>query len=94
MDKLRVVVASIDELRVLVREEVAAALAASVGKPELNDWLTAEQVTSLVGYKRSYLPELVRRHGLPAHQPNGRGGRLVFRRDEVEAWVAQRGGKR
>lgn len=92
--QLRIFVATVDELRAIVREEIAAARATNVAKHEPNDWFTASEVAALVGYRRSYVAELVRRHGLPAHQPNGRGGRLMFRRDEVETWVAQRKGKR
>lgn len=85
---MKLVVVDLEELRALVRTEVEAAVRAAGAAT--SDWLTADQVADLFGYRRKYVPELVRRHGLPAHQPSGRGGRLSFRRAEVEAWAAKR----
>ncbi len=55
------------------------------------DWMTRKEVAQMVGYKESYLSELVRRRSFPAHQPSGPGSRLMFRRTEVEAWIADQG---
>ncbi len=85
---VNVVVVGLDELRTLIRTEIEAAVRAA--SAPASDWLDADQVAELLGYRRKYVPELVRRHGLPAHQPGGRGGRLMFRRAEVEAWAAAR----
>lgn len=93
MHSQKVIVVTADELREIVREELSRILQRD-GTPAPTEFLSADEVAALVGYKRSYVPELIRRHDLPAHQPNGRGARFVFRRDEIEAWVAQRKGKR
>lgn len=54
-------------------------------------WLDSNGVAKMTGYKTSYISELVRRQGLPCHRI---GRKMRFRRDEVEAWMARRGGSR
>jgi excisionase family DNA binding protein len=89
-DGRALVVVTTAQLRQLLREELRALLAEQL-RP--SDWLSAADVAQLLGYRRAYVSELVRRHGLPAHQPNGRNGRRMFRRTEIEAWALQRPGK-
>lgn len=56
------------------------------------EWMTRQEVAEMLGYEESYVSELVRRRGLPAHQPGGRGTRQSFKRSEVERWLRE--GKR
>ena len=86
-----VIVTTEEELRAIVRSEFEAAMVPSI---EQEDSMTAAQVGALLGYKTAHVAELVRRRGLPSHQPSGRGGRHMFRRAEVEAWATQRSGRR
>jgi len=86
------VVITVDELRQVVREELAALLDAK--DRNASEWLTADDVAQMLGYRRAYVTELARRHGLPCHQPNGPRGRRLFRRGEIEAWALQRSGMR
>jgi excisionase family DNA binding protein len=82
------VVLTVDELRQVVREELAALLDAK--DQNASEWLTTDDVAKVLGYRRAYVTELARRHGLPCHQPTGPRGRRMFRRSEVEAWAQQR----
>ncbi len=68
------------ELRALIREAVAEALAA---RPE---WLTKNDVAERLGVTPRTVTNLVAR-GLPSHR---RDGILRFKADEVDAWMAQR----
>ena len=86
------VVITVDELRQVVREELAALLDSK--DRNASEWLTADDVARLLGYRRAYVTELARRHGLPCHQPSGPRGRRMFRRGEIEAWALQRSGMR
>lgn len=90
-DGRALVVVTAAQLRQLLREELRGLLAEQL---QPSDWLSATAVAQLLGYRRAYVSELVRRHGLPAHQPNGRNGRRMFRRSEVEAWALKRSEKR
>jgi excisionase family DNA binding protein len=86
-----IVVISVGQLRQVVREELGALLE---GHFRPSEWIAADEVAQMLGYKRAYISELSRRHDLPSHQPSGPGGRHVFRRSEVEAWALQRSEKR
>jgi excisionase family DNA binding protein len=88
---LALVVVTPDDLRRLVRDELAALLREQL---EPDEWITADGIARMLGYRRAYVSELARRHGLPCHQPNGPRSRLMFRRSEVEAWLQKRRGKR
>ena len=81
------VVLTVDQLRQVLREELARLTTASAPASEL---MTGDEVAELLGFKPTYINELVRRHGLPACQPSGRGGKRMFRRAAVEAWAARR----
>lgn len=84
----RVVVVGADELKSMIREAVRSALDAASERSD--EWLGPDEVASLLGYKRSYVSELVRRRGLPAHRIGNR--HLRFRRSEVLEWMeANRG---
>ena len=91
MERVLVIVASADELRAIVRSEIEAARSPTI---QHTDWMTAAQVGALLNYRPAHVAELVRRRGLPSHQPTGRGGRHMFRRADVEAWAAQRAERR
>jgi excisionase family DNA binding protein len=84
MERVKVIVTTEEELRAIVREELMAVV---TNTDEQSEWMTAGEVASLLGYSRDYVSELVRRRGLPSHQPNGRGGRRMFKRSEVEEWA-------
>ncbi len=85
------VVISVEQLRSIVREELASLLETDHRQSE---WLTTDDVAQMLGYRRLYVSELVRRHGLPSHQPSGPRGRHMFRRSEVDAWAVRRPGRR
>jgi len=76
---------TVSQLRALIAIEVCAAMERAVAPR--GDWMTKEEVAEMVGYEPSYISELVRRRGLPAHQRGGRGSRHMFKRAEVEDWI-------
>lgn len=88
------IVAMEDRLRAILREELQAILGARTTVHAGTDWITTTQVAAMLGCKPRYVGELARRQKLPSHQPSGRGGRRIYRRSEVEAWVAERSGSR
>jgi len=54
---------------------------------EPNEWLTVPQVANRLGYSVNYLRNLIwqRRLSLPFYKP--RGGKILFKRQEVDAFV-------
>lgn len=73
-------------LRRIIREEIVSAM----GSAASSAWMTKEQVAELLGYDPEYISELVRRQGLPGHQPGGPGTRYMFERVAVDAWIKSR----
>lgn len=53
-----------------------------------DEWLTAEQVATLLGVKRETVVTYTRREALPCSYA---GKRPMFRRDRVYAWLESRG---
>lgn len=80
---LRVVTITVEELEQLVEAAVRRAL----GSRSPSEWLSAEECAELLRCKRSAIPTLVSRDGLPASRV-GRSYR--FKRAEVEAWLVER----
>jgi excisionase family DNA binding protein len=85
-----VVVLTKEQVETLL-EEVAVRAARLVAAERTMDgeWVDREGVAGMLGYRPSYVSELVRRHGLPCHRV---GRKMRFRRREVEAW-AEAGGR-
>lgn len=48
------------------------------------EWMSRVEVAAMLGYRPSYISELVRRRGLPCHWA---GRKMRFRREEVGAWA-------
>jgi excisionase family DNA binding protein len=80
------VVISVEQLRALVREELADALAKGGPQDELHDILDREQAAKLIGVTTRTIPRLVERDGLPTLRRVGKLWR--FRRTDVMAWLA------
>ena len=78
------VVVPFGDLESMIKQAVRTALDDTVNPSE---WMGRDEVAEMLGYKPSYVSELVRRRGLPCHRVSGRVMR--FRREEVEAWLAQ-----
>ena len=76
-----------DELRALVREELARVVPARA--PESREVLTRAQVAELLDVHPNSVPRYIRR-GLPTHKV---GGEFRFIRAEVMAWIAAQGVK-
>lgn len=81
----RTIVVTPDELRAIIRDELARATPATP-----DEWMTSEEVAKMLGVKRTTLPALVTRERLPCYRP-GKG--YTFRRSEVEAWLVERASK-
>lgn len=80
------IVTTPEQLRAIVREEVAAAMRDARTETA---WLSPEQTACLLGLSNARsLSMLRRRDGLPAH-PVGKSYR--YDRTEVESWIRQRG---
>lgn len=84
MTALRIVTITVEELEQLVEAAVRRALAGGRSPPE---WLSAEECADMLGCKRSAIPTLVSRDGLPASRV-GRSYR--FKRPDVERWLLER----
>jgi len=83
---MTVIVTTAEELRALIREELARAVPANA-----DEWMSADDVAKMLDVKRSTIPALVTREGLPCYRP-GKG--YTFRRSEVEAWIRARPSRR
>lgn len=89
----QVVVISVDDLERVVARAVAEGVRNALAERQVTtteEWMTPEQVAQLLGYRRSYVPELVRRQGLPCIK-YGRMQR--FERSAVLAWAQERGSR-
>ncbi len=81
-----IVVLTLEQLRTVVREEVAGALAKAGPAENESDILDREQAAKLIGVTTRTIPRLVKRDGLPTLRRVGKLWR--FRRSEVMAWLA------
>jgi excisionase family DNA binding protein len=76
---------TVEELRALVREEVATVVDAKLGqKTEASDVLTRKDAAKLLGVNAHSIPRLIK-HGLPSHPFGKRGWR--FLRSELVQWM-------
>mgnify|MGYP000924063955 FL=1 len=50
-------------------------------------FLTADEVCAILGYTKKYLYKLTHQKQIPHYKP--RGGKLLFDRAELEAWIRQ-----
>jgi excisionase family DNA binding protein len=75
-------IATIDDVRRIVREELRDALRES--RPE--GWLDTEAAAEHLSTTPNSIRDLVRRQGLPAHRAPGTA-RLLFRASELDAYV-------
>ncbi len=78
---------SAEQLRELIRHEVRAAIAESL--TNRSQWMSREEVAEMLGYKVTYICELVTRRGLPCHRI---GRKMRFKRSEVLEWAGVAGG--
>lgn len=85
-----IVMLTVSQLCAIVERAATEAVGRAIAPR--GEWMTREEVAEMLGYEASYVSELVRRRGLPAHQPGGRGTRQSFKRSEVERWLRE--GKR
>jgi hypothetical protein len=74
--------ATTDDVRRIVREELQDALRES--KPE--PWLDTEGAARHLSTTANSIRDMVRRSGLPAHKAPG-SSRLLFRPSELDAYV-------
>ena len=82
---MQVVTVSTEELRALISEAVAEALAAD---PTREDWMGTVECADYLSTTEASVRDLVYRLGLPAHKAPGTN-RLLFRRSEIDAWIAR-----
>lgn len=82
-----VVLVDSEELRALISDAVADAIAKVQPKPE-SEWLDDDAAAALLGYERSYLPQAIKRYRIPHHRV-GRAYR--FRRSELDRWLLDHG---
>ena len=73
------------ELSELVVDAVKEAMSAIEVRGE--EWMTPDEVARLTGYCRTYISQLVRYKGLPAHVL---GRKQRFRRSDVMQWMESR----
>lgn len=78
------VVATADQLRQIIREEVRAAFA-EASPPDVADVLDTEGVARMLGVNPQTIPRLVKTKGLPSLRRIGTHYR--FRRADVLAWM-------
>jgi excisionase family DNA binding protein len=52
--------------------------------PAFSKPLTVEEAMNFLGYSRSYIYKLVHWKKIPCHKPTGKGGKLLFKRSELE----------
>ena len=83
-----IVVISAADLRLLVREEVADALAKAGARDAPGEILSCEQAAELIGVHPHTVPKLVRAKGLPTLRRIGKLWR--FKRSDVMAWLAKK----
>jgi len=82
-----IVVTTAEQLRAIVADGVAEALA-KVGPRKEVDTMTCGQAAALIGVHPHTVPRLVRSEGLPTLRRVGRCWR--FSRRDVTSWLAQR----
>jgi excisionase family DNA binding protein len=82
---VRIVNVTADELAQLIRDEVHAAIGAHD-----REWIGVDEVAAMLGVKRSTVPTLCARDGLP-HAKVARAYR--FKRADVLAWLEDRASK-
>jgi excisionase family DNA binding protein len=87
---IKLVVVPFDDLETMITRAIRDAIGDSDSK-DRSEWVGRDEVAETLGYKPSYVYELVRRRGLPCR----RIGRILrFRREDVEAWMARQERKR
>ncbi len=89
MGDAAVIVTTPEQLRALIREEVAAALRSV--QPAQAEYLDLAGVAELLDVTTTTVRAYVRREGLPVHRIGART--LRFSRAEVEAWLVERASK-
>lgn len=76
-----------EAVRAIVREELATLL---IDQPKADEYLNTTQVAELTGLSISYF-EVGRSLGAADRPPYSRlGRRVLYRRSDVEAWIASR----
>jgi excisionase family DNA binding protein len=53
------------------------------------DILTMNEAVEYCGYSKSYTYQLVHANKIPYHKPNGKNGRIVFNRSELDEFIYQ-----
>lgn len=81
---VRIVTLTESELRNVIREELRQGQPA----PSASDWMTSQEVASMLNVARSTIPALVSRDLLPCYRPGKKG--YAFLRSEVDAWLRER----
>lgn len=74
-----------DHVRAVVKEEIAAALAARDEDP----WLTSDEAADYLGIARCTLHDLVSEGRLPRH--GGRKTRILIKRSTLDQYIESRG---
>lgn len=78
-------------LRAMIREEIKHLLPQML--PGQEEYMTTAQVAAMTGLSKSYF-EVARHHGSEDQPPYMRvGRRIVYKRSEVEGWLAGRARK-
>ena len=78
----------LDQIRAVIREEIAAALAN--GKPtEKKDWMKASELAKLYGLPQTWFEERGRAGDIERSKP---GRYILFKRQDVEAFLEKKKG--
>jgi excisionase family DNA binding protein len=69
---------------------LADALGASINQqPDASRWLDVQGAADYLSMTSEAVRKLAQRRQIPFYQPQGRGSRYLFRREELDAWVEQ-----
>lgn len=82
-----IVMLTVDELRAIVAEEVARALADRAATSASPDWLGPDAAAEIIGVIPRTLARMAHRKEIPASKV---GRKLRFRRADLEAWLVRR----
>ena len=75
-----------EQLRHMLVEAAEEGARRVIQELDSSEWMNKDAVADMLGYKDSYISELVRRRGLPCHRV---GRKMRFRREEVEEWLTR-----
>jgi excisionase family DNA binding protein len=75
----------------LIQEiDEAASASTVIYQTAPKEFLTLEEAKELTGYSKTSLYQLINQGKIPCHRPTGEGGRIFFKRSEIETFLSRR----